>query len=1165
MQEILLKFVNNDLCEASLALLDKLGIKYTRGAEKPLEKTDLFTDKTLSKASTEALNFVAETYFVALIDERTFENNPNNVALSSAIDKAKDEKYNGMFVFAVDVQPKANITRTVAATITRAFNKLAVNKPVVLIIRQSDILSIATCERSNYAQTWREGEKIGKVSVLRDINCRNPHRGHIDLLSRILVKKATNFDELYKQWLDIFDVKLLSKKFYDDLFKWYEWVMQLVDNGIVKFPAYPKDGYGKESKDETIIRIITRMLFVWFIKEKGLIPENLFNAEFANDIIKNFNPKSLTSHNYYNAILQNLFFATLNCEKAERDFISENNANGTNSGYGVNSLYRGADLLKIDKKDFMKLYKTIPYLNGGLFERLDTKGKYYDGFSNEPTRRAIVPDALFFGDSDHCGLIKLFENYVFTVEENTPLEQSVSLDPELLGRVFENLLGAYNPETGTTARKSSGSYYTPREIVEYMVNESLVQHITKCGIDENVIRELLEYKEDDVSDLKEEDRSIIMNALFKARILDPACGSGAFPMGMLQQMVHILRRIDPNNTKWKNLLKKTAGQLANKAYQETDDKEERQRRLEEIENAFNSRYANPDYARKLFIIQNCIYGVDIQPIAMQISKLRFFISLICEQNNSNIMPLPNLETKFVCANTLIGINKGDGVLRSDELEAKKRELLEVRKQHFYARTASDKKKYRKRDGKIRAELEKIIADLDGFNTEDAKQLLAWNPYDQNASSPFFDAEWMFGINNGFDIVIANPPFVDAKRLKHIAPSLKTYQVFNGSADLYTYFYELGLNILVNNGILVFITSNKWIRSEYGRKLRRLFNTLNILQLIDFGRNRLFGATVDSNIIIVKKEVRSNSPVIYYFDERSIGTNLFDVLEKSRVGNIQLTEDAWLLKAGVNELLKNKIESVGTRLKDFDVHIYRGIVTGCNAAYHINTLEKNRLISLDVKNAEIIKPLICGGDITKYYCNPNDLWIINVHNGVKGIGLQPINVDNYPIVKKRLDGYYQILLKRCDKGQNPYNLRNCAYLKEFEREKIIWQAISKRVAFSYDPEGSYYCDVTTFFMTGSNLNYLLAIMNSKLFKYAILNIYLEGDTFKSKNEIIQNFPIPAKNNTLEDNFVDLVDQILAAKKKDPQADTTALERKIDILVYLLYGLTWDEVQIVENSL
>ena len=852
MKDTLKLFTKSDLRKASLCLLDQLEMRYTLGAGKPLQTKDLFAGKSLSKAAKEALDIVTATWFVALIDERTFDGYRDNLELRTAIEDAKDEKYKGMFIFAIEVTPEAKLSRTVAANITRAFNKLAVDKPVVVIIRQAEKLSIATCERGSYVRSNNIGEKLGKVSVLHNINCANAHRGHCDLLRRMEGNRANNFDSLYKKWLEVFDVKLLSKRFYDELFEWYQWAMSLVSSGRMRFPAWPKDGHGKESRDETVIRIITRMLFIWFIKEKGLIPATLFNKQELKRIVKDFNPQAASAHNYYNAILQNLFFATLNCEKSERKFIPES-YHGKNEGYGVNSLYRGDDLLNIEKKEFLTLFKDIPYLNGGLFERLDSGLNYYDGFSKEARRRAIVPDMLFFREDmndGHCGLITLFEKYVFTVEENTPIEQDISLDPELLGRVFENLLGAYNPETQETARKATGSYYTPREIVEYMVNESLVQHLAKTGIEEKQIRDLLEYRDGTQTELTDEQRKQVMASLYHVKILDPACGSGAFPMGMLQQMVHVLRQIDPDNAHWQAFIKTTAGAQAEQAYTKTNDAETRKLQLDEIENAFNLRLANPDYARKLFIIQNCIYGVDIQPIAMQISKLRFFISLISEQSNDSILPLPNLETKFVCANTLIGVDRHGGTISSTEIEDKKDELLEVRKNLFYARTARNKKKFRTEDDAIREELEEMIA-VSGFGSDDAHQLVSWNPYDQNASSPFFDAEWMFGVKDGFDVVIGNPPYgADIDDLTKVYELLYP-ETSKGFKDIYKYFFSKSFSLLKNYGVLCFISPNTFLRQPRYGDLRRVILKHSVLQLLDLGEN-VFDAVVPVAISLTRK-------------------------------------------------------------------------------------------------------------------------------------------------------------------------------------------------------------------------------------------------------------------------------------------------------------------------
>lgn len=1151
MKETLKLFTKSDLRKASLCLLDQLEMRYTLGAGKPLQTKDLFAGKSLSKAAKEALDIVTATWFVALIDERTFDGHCDNLELRSAIENAKDEKYKGMFIFAIEVTPEAKLSRTVAANITRAFNKLAVDKPVVVMIRQAERLSIATCERGSYTRSSNIGEKLGKVSVLHNINCTNAHRGHCDLLKRMVGNRASNFDNLYKKWLEVFDVKLLSKRFYDELFEWYQWAMSLVGSGRMRFPAWPKDGHGKESRDETVIRIITRMLFIWFIKEKGLIPASLFNKRELMRIVKDFNPQSASAHNYYNAILQNLFFATLNCEKPDRKFIPES-YHGRNEGYGVNSLYRGDDLLNIGKEEFMALFKDIPYLNGGLFERLDSGQNYYDGFSKEARRRAMVPDMLFFREDvndGHCGLITLFEKYVFTVEENTPIEQDISLDPELLGRVFENLLGAYNPETQETARKATGSYYTPREIVEYMVNESLVQHLIKTGIDEKQIRGLLEYHDGAQTELTDEQRKQVMTLLYHVKILDPACGSGAFPMGMLQQMVHVLRQIDPDNAHWEAFIKTTAGAQAEQAYTKTNDAETRKLQLDEIENAFNLRLANPDYARKLFIIQNCIYGVDIQPIAMQISKLRFFISLISEQNNDSILPLPNLETKFVCANTLIGVDRRGGTISSVEIEDKKEVLLDVRKKLFYARTARNKKKFRAEDDAIREELERMIADLSGFGSDDARQLVSWNPYDQNASSPFFDAEWMFGVKDGFDVVIGNPPYVNVEKIdKTIKNNIKLFTTAYQKFDLYVLFYEIGIKLLKERGNLTYITSNKFMSQGYGLLLRQLLLQKQIKRLVNFNYDIFDSATVRTCILslINDKPKKDNDILVidvnekgdkYMFEQR-----LYNKIHQSLFYDTDENNFRISLTSEKTDLL-SKIKSNCLFVEEI-----------CSVNYGLRPSSEK----LGLKKSSFIHSSNYSGKLKKYFEGKDmGFWLVNS---------------------------YQYL------DYQPDIIYNAMFPQLFSNEKLVGirtlSDISK-LRFIYDNEGMYCNDSVVILtlwhlMKGVNYptivrtispkaihmseqfsyKYIQGILNSHLIKFYFNELMYDGTHFYPNH--MKQLPIKRATPAQQKPIIALVDKILAAKEANSQADTSAWEREIDGLVYGLYGLTEEEVKVVEGG-
>jgi len=968
---------------------------------------------------------------------------------------------------------------------------------------------------------------LGKVSVLHNINCANAHRGHCDLLKRMEGNRANNFDSLYKKWFEVFDVKLLSKRFYDELFEWYQWAMSLVGSGRMRFPAWPKDGHGKESRDETVIRIITRMLFIWFIKEKGLIPATLFNKQELKRIVKDFNPQSVSAHNYYNAILQNLFFATLNCEKPERKFIPES-YHGKNDGYGVNSLYRGDDLLNIGKEEFMALFKNIPYLNGGLFERLDNGQNYYDGFSKEARRRAIVPDMLFFREDvndGHCGLITLFEKYVFTVEENTPIEQDISLDPELLGRVFENLLGAYNPETQETARKATGSYYTPREIVEYMVNESLVQHLTKTGIDEKQIRDLLEYHDGSQTELTDEQRKKMMTSLYHVKILDPACGSGAFPMGMLQQMVHVLRQIDPNNAHWQAFIKTTAGAQAEQAYTKTNDAETRKLQLDEIENAFNLRLANPDYARKLFIIQNCIYGVDIQPIAMQISKLRFFISLISEQNNDNILPLPNLETKFVCANTLIGVDKNGGSFSSDELEQKKDELIDVRKKLFYARTAKTKKKYRDEDDKIREELEGMIADMAGLGTSVAKQLVSWNPYDQNASSPFFDAEWMFGVKDGFDVVIGNPPYFQMKKgcvSKTVYPFSEGKDT--GKQNIYKLFIELSYNSLIDNGIGSLITQSSLMcdaSAQYTRELLLKHTTLH--QVIEFPKvaphpeGQLFkGALVATCITIFKKTPADNAHVFYLSANNDLTTiNQFDFAELKQTEPLSFYPNGYCLP-----LIRKNDFPIIEKMNSGTIFLEKLISKSSQGDFNL-TNEKH-CFSTRISDVKMYR----GCHIHRYYMDDDVQEYIQ--NNYKA-ELIYSNMTNTWLICQNISGMTD---------KNRFNVaitKGNKCLFGHSVDKILLKA-------------------------NTNSKFILALLNSKMIDW-----YFRKTSTNNHVNIyeLEQLPIPTATPLQQQPIIALVDKILAAKKANPQADTSAWERKIDELVYELYGLTPEEIAVIEQ--
>ena len=693
-----------------------------------------------------------------------------------------------------------------------------------------------------------------------------------------------------------FSVEVLTKEFYQELSDWYAWAIK-----IIRFPNDLNDKTDDDKfNNESAIRLITRLIFVWFLKQRHLVPDEFFDEQYiAANLIEGFNPHAMADlfsksneSKYYKAILQNLFFAMLNSPITPEgsNKLSERHFRKGRGDYDNNKLMRYENYF-MNPQLFVDLAnKTVPFLNGGLFDCLDEKDKdlYYDGFSDrEAVKKAlIVPDYLFFGEEvgknidlsewygdkkkkkvSARGIIDILKRYNFTVEENTPFDQEVSLDPELLGKVFENLLASYNPETQTTARKQTGSFYTPREIVQYMVDESLVAHLKRVvGEDLEVeYRKLMQYT-DEAVDLTEDQRKQIMLSLYNCKVLDPACGSGAFPMGMLQQMVHILSRIDPDNIQWKEMMLNKAIDETSDAYR-TASSDERREIIADIERSFDESVNRPDYARKLYLIENCIYGVDIQPIAIQISKLRFFISLVVDQKsndnpveNFGIRPLPNLEAKFVAANTLIGLNKKDASLFDRaEIKAKENELKIAKHKIFGAKTVRTKRKYRQIVNDLRLEIAKMLENLGAVGNAEAQQLAAWDMFDQNTSSPFFDPEWMFNIKEGFDIVIGNPPYINAIDLKKSLGDIEYkrlksyYTTAKGTIDFYVYFFEKGINLLCDNGILSYITPNKYLCANYGKELRSfLIKNAQLLILFDVSRNNIFDASIYPIVSLLRK-------------------------------------------------------------------------------------------------------------------------------------------------------------------------------------------------------------------------------------------------------------------------------------------------------------------------
>jgi adenine-specific DNA-methyltransferase len=659
-------------------------------------------------------------------------------------------------------------------------------------------------------------------------------------------------------------------------------------------------------------------------------------------------------------------------------------------------------------------------------------------------------------------------------------------------------------------------------------------------------------------------------------------------MGILLRLVDLLHQLDPDNKHWRDLQRNIAVAETKAAY-DNNDKETRQIRLTEIDEVFDTSVNDPDYARKLYLIENCIYGVDIQPIAVQISKLRFFISLVIDQNkqpdkaNLGIRSLPNLETKFVAANTLIGLEKPTQLmLRNPKIEDKEIELKNLRHTYFSAKTRKDKLKAQADDKALRQEIASLLIN-DGWKTTVAQQIVDFNPYDQNNAASWFDLEWMFGLNDGFDVVIGNPPYVQLQKEGGLLAKKyekQGYETFVKTGDLYSLFYEKGMELLKNNSILNFITSNKWMRTEYGLKTRAFFCKHKPLVLIDLGSGVFETASVDTNILIIRK-IEGKNKILHdnhqlkaldLSDEKDI-TDFRQFEDKWSIINT-LNENVWIIQNSEQQKIKDKIEKIGKRLSDWNINLTYGIKTGLTDAFIIDNFLKESILSKDERSIDILKPVLRGKDIDKYKIKWANYWLITTHNGYKievkkdnktEIYKVPrVDVNDFPAIKEHLNIYISQLEKRQDQGDTPYNLRSCAYQAEFKKEKIIWQEMASEPNFTYTSD-EFFINDTCRMITGENIKFLLSYFNSNLFCYVFSKYYAGGGLgdkgIRFKGDFMKDYPIPNITPEAQQPFITLVEKILQGKKDG--VDTSGWEREIDEKVYALYDLTPEEIAIVEG--
>ncbi|MEO9966951.1 MAG: Eco57I restriction-modification methylase domain-containing protein [Reichenbachiella sp.] len=1035
-------------------------------------------------------------------------------------------------VFEVELQDKIQIE----------YNKVGVNQLIEeFILKDARKGAIATFFYSNTELTeWRfsfiskstGSEFFDEVDNVET----NPKKytyifgtpeAHRTAIDRLIALKSSNLK--LDDFFEAFNVEPVSNSFFKEYKKFYvDFVRSISGEEIHKKEWVQTDKpspfyqsiFNEDPKEvrNFVKRLLGRLVFLYFLQKKRWLGASNSNYEDGDiNFLQNMFQNAKNDQNsFYGKWLSQLFFNALNMPDRNNDqFILPSN----------------------DKV-------WIPFLNGGLFEE-----------HQEPEdHRKITFSSYLFED-----LFTFFNSYNFTIYENSPEDHTVAVDPEMLGHIFENLL---------EENSATGAFYTPKEIVQYMTQESLIEYLQTHLPKKNRtdIEQLI--KSQSRGKFTRDDLKIVFEKIDTVKICDPAIGSGAFPMGLLQEIFFLKAFIN-------------------------------------YEEGFG---VDSPAIIKQNIIQNCIYGVDLEPGAVDIARLRFWLSLVVDEPKPK--PLPNLdykimqgdslrekfdgiELKNIASEAVLDVENGqtdiwgnllDGQLRATYGKSDNAKKLQGLTNQYFTATTDQKPKLRGEINRLihesieynielrESQLERFILEVEGQktrNTRIEKQLKQWkeklhglnesrkklHEIQNGQEHPYFLWHLFFKDvfdQGGFDIVIGNPPYIQLQSMGKYSEQIaeEGYDTFTRTGDIYSLFYEKGFNLLNSNGILTYITSNKWMRAGYGKTTRKYFlDKVSLLQLIDFGDARLFeNATTYTNILLGKKTQREGRVQVWDLSSRfKKDASLYQNLELNSNYVSDFSENSFILTKEHDLKVKKKIEEVGTILKDWDIQIYRGLLTGFNDAFIVDAATKERLINEDKRNEEILKPIFRGRDIKKYKADVSDLWMAFIPwhfplhkeniTGVSKIAEEKFRKDYSSMYNHLLK--YESQLKARNKSETGityewYALQRCAatYYEEFEKPKIVWAEIVYDAAFYYDDNGMF-PEATGFLMTGENLKYLLALLNSKPVTYFFKKFYAGGDlrggTFRYKKAFMENLPLPKVTEDLQQPFEVLADYILFLNK------------------------------------
>ena len=874
---------------------------------------------------------------------------------------------------------------------------------------------------------------------------------------------TATFQEILNSWMSVtdlsrkvefheilwnsLDLSPINKKFYEGISKRFISLRQHIETS---------GALDHEHAAQFANRLIGRVIFTWFLDKKSLIEPSLkyFESEDYKD-----------DTDYYRDKLESLFFEVLNTPVSDRSVADT----------------------------------STPYLNGGLFE--PKPGDLYKD------KTLTFPKNFF---DDFLGFLR---GYNFTTDESTTEFQQVAIDPEMLGRIFENLLAEVSEDTGEQARKAKGAFYTPREIVDFMCRRALksylIQKLDSFKIPVDNINNLIDAKERDFQDQDHNWRrdwkpykDKVLEALNSLRVVDPACGSGAFPMGMMQVLLKVYSRLETNL---------------------------------DIQ------------MTKLSIIERNLFGVDIEPMAVEISRLRAWLALIVDEDQAahNVKALPNLDFKFVCADSLIKLETNLSLFYDPSI----RDALSVIRGKYYSATSESEK------CQLKSQYQERLALVDTSEGDSrTSQLLSYNPFSYEHPASFFDSEEMFGFADGFDIAIGNPPYVSHDRIKTPPTHLRNYKVYGPFADLYCYFFELGFELVKGrSGILSYITSNSFIKSDYGKPLREYIHGRACLDtVINVEDSQLFEtATVNTAITFLSTKAPLFVRVVN--DSYSQKFSSFDDFVSSTEFTLpagKLSQRAWVLNVGPAAEALDVISNAGESLKKLNTFIRLGIATGFNDAFVLDRAGRDALVALDAKNSDLIKPVIGGEDIQAYRYTSSK-YILLVSNGV--------DVPNdYPSLMPHFESFGSKFRDRGAKGSHWTNLRPCAFLDQFKEEKIVWIELTNKGRFAYSNEEIYLLNSALFLKPphGYSAKALTGLLNSSLINFYFKQVSQTSGMGTNRwiKSTMEELPIPPNNKEYQKFWVQLealVEQILQVDPGD--LSVPKVSRRIDEHVVQMYGM------------